>query len=166
MGRRGPQRQSAAKLKMTGSDWGKRHAKADRAEAEGLPTGRPRMPSWLSDTAKDEWRRICPLLEARGLMSPLYKACLVGYCTTWAQLLAIDDRLDTEGHILHTADGRPYKHPLCSLRKSASDFLLKVCCEFGLTPASRSRMSGAAIPPVPKVRPKYHGHASFPVDAG
>ena len=106
------------------------------------------------------------LLERAGLMSPLYRACLVGYVTAWAQLVEIDERLDREGLILHTADGRPYKHPLCSLRKSASDFLLKVSCEFGMTPASRSRVTGAATPPMPKVRPEFHGHADYPVDAG
>ncbi len=100
------------------------------------------------------------------LLSPLYKALLIGYVTTWAQLLAIDEQLDRKGAILHTADGKPYKHPLCSLRKSASEFLIKVCCEFGMTPASRSRVSGAAIPPTRKERPKYCGHADFPVDAG
>lgn len=166
MGRRGPTRQSETKMRLTGSDWGKRHAKRDAAVARGLPTGCPRMPSGLSDAAKTEWRRICPLLEKAGLMSPLYRALLVAYVTTWARLLDMDERLDHEGHVLHTADGKPYKHPLCSLRKSAADFLLKVSCEFGLTPASRSRVSGAAIPPTPKERPKYCGHADFPVDAG
>jgi len=99
-------------------------------------------------------------------LSPLYKAALVMYVTTWAQLLAIDEQLDREGHILHTPDGKPYKHPLTGMRKQASEFLLKVCCEFGLSPASRSRVSGAAIPPTPRERPKYCGHADFPVDAG
>ena len=151
---------------MTGSDWGKRHAKKDAAIARGFPTGRPRMPSWLSDIAATEWKRICPLLEARGLMSPLYKCALVAYCTTWAQLVDIDERLDREGLILHTADGRPYKHPLTGLRKQASELLLKLCTEFGLTPASRSRVTGAATPPTPEARPEFHGHADYPVNAG
>ena len=99
-------------------------------------------------------------------MSPLHKAALVMYVTPWAQPLAIDEQLDRQGHILHTPDGKPYKHPMTGMRKQASEFLLKVCCEFGMTPASRWRVSGAAITPVPKVRPKYHGHANFPVDAG
>ena len=79
--------------------------------------------------------------------------------------LALTINLPVETAFIDGSD-KKYKHPAAALERDAWTAALRFSQELGFSPASRSRVSGALTLSVPKVRPTYHGHADFPVDAG
>lgn len=98
----------------------------------------PRAPAWLSDEAKAEWRRVCPVLVARRILTVGDLGSLENYCVAMGTVREMERTLQDEGHFVQTAHG-PKKHPAAGIQ---ADFLNKarlLAAELGLTPVSRSR---------------------------
>lgn len=121
------------------------------------------MPSWLDGEAKAEWRRIVPELRRLGLLTLIDRSALSAYCQAWAELRIATERLGKEGRVierqLFSRDGEPLgvkllQNPAFAQQNAAMDKIKKFLVEFGLTPASRSRMS---------VQPEVHGRTN-PLD--
>lgn len=147
MGRRGPP-PKPTKLKIAAGNPGKRPLN----KHEPQPVGRaPRMPSWLSKRAKTEWRRIVPELTTLGLLSRIDLAALAAYCQSYAELEEATRTLDKEGRVcaLPILDKQGVKigeklksHPAVQQQRDAARLVKQFISEFGLTPASRTRVHG------------------------
>lgn len=115
-------------------------------------TGVPTMPSWLSRRAKVEWKRIVPELTRLGLMTTVDLAALAAYCQAYAELEEATRTLDREGRVCvwpvtdknGNKIGEKLKgHPAVQQQRDAARLVKQFISEFGLTPASRTRVHGA-----------------------
>ena len=113
------------------------------------PVSRPTYPAFLSGQAKAEWRRICPELEALGLLSQVDRAALAAYCQAFGRWAQAEKKLaelgkmspDQMAFLYKTTNGNLIINPLLSVANKAAEQMHKFLAEFGMTPASRQRLS-------------------------
>lgn len=127
-------------------------ARADRLNPNEPkpPVSIPSCPSGLSAGAKAEWRRIAPALEDMGLLSQIDRAALAGYCELYARWQKAEREIQKPaakggGEVVTTPNGSLQVSPWVSISRAALSEMRKFASEFGLTPASRSKVS--AEPP-------------------
>jgi P27 family predicted phage terminase small subunit len=128
MGKRGPKPTPTNTLKIRGS-W-----RADTREDEPMPDVKiPDCPEWLKGEALKEWNRITPLLVARNVLTEWDMTCLALYCDAWGDYVFAQgyDRDDLE------PDGIS---KISAFKNKAWDKVMKAAAEFGLTPASRTKV--------------------------
>lgn len=113
----------------------------------------PSCPDWLSPLAEAEWRRITPELHRLGLVSVIDRAALAAYCQAVAEVEEATRALDAEGRVcvwpVFDKQGvkvgeRLKAHPCVAMQRSAAQLVKQFLVEFGLSPASRTRVSAAA----------------------
>jgi len=110
---------------------------------EPKPTVRiPSCPAHLSGEAKKEWRRISKELLAVGLLTVVDRAALAGYCQAWARWVDAEKEISAPGFktICTTDKGYEHVNPWVQVSNSALKQMKSFLSEFGLTPASRSRI--------------------------
>jgi len=118
------------------------------------PTAAPGMPAWLSGRAKVEWKRIVPELIRLGLLSSIDLAALAAYCQAFAELEQATRTIEKEGRVCkwpiydpktneHVGD-RLKAHPAVQQQRDAMQRIKGFLAEFGLSPASRSRVQAEA----------------------
>jgi P27 family predicted phage terminase small subunit len=108
---------------------------------EPKPTGTPTCPSHLDAEAKKEWRRISKELIAIGLLTSVDRAALAAYCSSYSRWIAAEESIQKFGTVIKSPkSGFPIQNPYVSIANTALDHMRKYAVEFGLTPASRSRL--------------------------
>jgi P27 family predicted phage terminase small subunit len=110
-------------------------------ENEPQPTGIPSCPRHLSKTARIEWRRIAKELLACGLLTSVDRAALAGYCESWARYVEASENVQKFGTVIKSPNGYPILSPYVSICNTALREMRAFLTEFGMTPASRSRIS-------------------------
>ena len=105
------------------------------------PPGLPSCPPHLSDEAKAEWRRITPKLKEMRLLSHVDRAALAGYCELWARWQKAEKMIQESGEVITTPNGSLQVSPWISIAHRSLVELRKFASEFGLSPASRSKVS-------------------------
>jgi P27 family predicted phage terminase small subunit len=123
----------------------------------------PACPAFIKGSARKEWQRLAPELYQLGLLTRVDRAALAGYCIAWEQFEQADQELArlnrsyrdalkqrrknprqilpvSNGMISITSNGNAIMEPLLSVRKQALELMHKFLTEFGMTPASRSRI--------------------------
>ena len=137
------------KLKILEGNPGKRPLNDKEPQPK---VARPSCPSHLTDEAKAEWNRIIPELETLGLISQIDRAALAAYCQAYGRwvkaekaLKAIEDKFENvnsgSGLCYQTSNGNWVMQPLVSVANKALEQMHKFLVEFGMTPASRTRIS-------------------------
>lgn len=104
----------------------------------------PKCPPVLQGEAKREWRRMAKKLHDAGLLSEIDGAALTTYCLTWARLMDAEEKLRTIGAVVKTPNGWLAHSPYLAIATKATEQLVRILVEFGMTPSSRSRIS---VPP-------------------
>lgn len=99
----------------------------------------PPCPSHLDDEAKKEWRSISKQLLELGLLTKIDKAALAGYCVAWSSWIEALEQLKA-GKVFKTPSGYPVLSPWWAIATQADKQMHRYLTEFGLTPASRSRI--------------------------
>jgi P27 family predicted phage terminase small subunit len=105
-------------------------------------------PDFLCDDAKTEWRRVAPELFRLGLLTVLDRAVLAMYCQAWGHWLAAERALRAmaerdpagRGLLVKTANGNAIQNPLVGIANTEARMMISCGTEFGMTPASRSRI--------------------------
>lgn len=105
------------------------------------PAEIPVPPDHLNDIAKAEWNRISEILLRLGLLTTLDRAALAAYCTTYARWIEAEEALKKTGPIVRSPNGHPILSPYLVVANRALEQMRAFMIEFGLTPASRSRIS-------------------------
>lgn len=105
------------------------------------PPGLPKCPEHLDATAKAEWTRMVKELHECGLITVLDRGALAAYCQAWARWIEAEGELKKEGMIVYTEKGFPCQSPWLSIANEAIRQMKSMMTEFGLTPASRSRIN-------------------------
>ena len=93
--------------------------------------------------AAAEWRRLAPLLSARGLLTDGDISALLAYCVVFSQLLDAAADVAENGAVLTSADGKRVTNPAANTLLKSASLLRSFCSEFGLTPASRAKVGAA-----------------------
>lgn len=100
-------------------------------DAEAL-TKAPPAPAYLSAHAKAEWRRVLPLLVARGVITKADLAGVESYCVAAGAARQIGEAMALAGGLPDLRLGGLQIRYMQTARQFAA--------EYGLTPTSRARM--------------------------
>jgi P27 family predicted phage terminase small subunit len=114
-------------------------------DAEPKPKAQaPKCPAWLHVDAKREWRRLAPKLEALGLLTEVDGTALAAYCQAYARWKEAEEVIEREG-LTFTMEKTGYTgpRPEVAISRQSVQIMKAFCAEFGLTPASRSRLRAA-----------------------
>ena len=104
----------------------------------GAVSKAPPAPSWLSKDAKNEWRRVLPVLVERRILTTADLASLENYCTAIGQVRETERLLQRDGSVIDV-DGALKRHPAVGIQSDAMSRARLLAAELGLTPVSRSR---------------------------
>lgn len=110
----------------------------------------PKPPKHLKGEALEEWDRIVQELAENGLITNLDRAALVTYCEFWAHYVQASEKVQRVGVTISTAAGNIIENPSFSIQKRAAEIMHKFLVEFGMTPASRTRISANGGTPLGK----------------
>jgi P27 family predicted phage terminase small subunit len=139
LGRRGPA-PKPDKLKALEGNPGKRKLNLDAPEPEGIPT----CPSGLSQTAKNEWRRVARELHNLGLLTRIDRSALAVYCDAYEKWIRATEILDREGLTMEYENKAGavniIARPEVNIATKYAQLVKSFCAEFGLTPSSRCRL--------------------------
>lgn len=130
--------------------------------------GIPAMPGHLKAEARREWARMADELAAVGLLTVVDRAALAAYCQSYADWVRAEGELRRHGMVTKGATKRVTrkKHgtgdieteetggtlgvsPWVKIRDNALRQMHRFLAEFGMTPASRSRIQAGNVPPPP-----------------
>lgn len=115
----------------------------------------PQVPAHLSDEAKVEWGRLSQELAQLGLLSRIDRAAFAAYCECWADWVSAsrmcasvigDDGKLQDRKVIKTKDGNFIENPYFSIKKRSAELMHKFLIEFGLTPASRTKIEASPLP--------------------
>jgi len=128
------------KLKMLRGNPGKRPL----PEHEPRPASEmPSPPSVLGDIALEEWYRIGPELQRIGVLTMADRSCLASYCKVYERWCMADSHLKSSEDLVNmTGTGTLAQNPYVSIANKAMELMHKFGVELGLTPSSRTRMTG------------------------
>jgi P27 family predicted phage terminase small subunit len=130
-------RPKPTRLRKLEGNPGKRPINPDEPEP---PAGIVACPEYLDASGKREWGRIYPLLTASKILTELDATALGAYCQEYSKWIAAEEKVKKLGSIVTSPSGYPILNPYVSLGKNALQAMHRFLVEFGMTPASRSRL--------------------------
>lgn len=142
--RRGPAPTPTKILELRGS------RRAGRNTNEPKPDkGRPRCPVWLKGNAKTEWKKLVEMTDRMGILTKVDGNALARYCRLWQRWRRAEDFIEEHGDQYPVKDGKGNTvgfriFPSAKIASILCVELRRLECEFGLTPASRTRISSEA----------------------
>jgi P27 family predicted phage terminase small subunit len=104
-------------------------------------TEMPVVPEYLSEVANAEWTRMSELLLRLGLLTTLDWTALAAYCTVYARWVEAEAAVKKTGVVVKAPSGYPMISPYYTVANQCLNQMRMFMIEFGLTPASRSRIS-------------------------
>lgn len=140
-GRSGRRPKPTSVLKLTGQFRADRH---NAGEPEP-PITIPEPPKCLKGESLAEWDRITVLLAEAKCIAEMDRATLTAYCLEWSRYVNANNKLRLANTLLaESTKGTKMPHPLLRVSDRALANMLRICMEFGMTPASRSRLDISA----------------------
>ncbi|MBE5775504.1 MAG: phage terminase small subunit P27 family [Clostridiales bacterium] len=140
MGKRGPAPKPTA-LKILEGNPGKQKLNANEPKPPKADSIKP--PSWLMPDAKKEWKRLAPSLESMGVLTTADLKAFEGYCQAYARWKQAEEKISEIGTTFLTPNGYIQQTPYVSIAMQNMKMMQSFANEFGLTPASRSRINAA-----------------------
>jgi P27 family predicted phage terminase small subunit len=142
MGRRGPP-PKPTKIRALEGNLSRRPLN----EREPVPRNEPPpRPDWLDEEAGAKWDHLVYELHNLGVLGHVDGDALAAYCDTWSRwkraVLFLQEKGDV--YTIKDADGKPkyvQQWPQVAIARNLLVILNRYHQEFGLTPASRSRIS-------------------------
>lgn len=125
-------------LRRVEGNLGKRSYNADEPMP---PEELPDCPSHLNAAAQEEWQRLAETLHCMGVLTMVDRAALAAYCQSWGRWVEAEEKLKTTPMLLKTATGYVQQSPWLSIANKQLELMARYMAEFGLTPASRSRIA-------------------------
>ena len=125
-------------LKLVTGNPGKRRLNAQEAKPRAVA---PKCPDELSPAAKAEWKRVSRQLLNLGLLTEIDRAALAAYCQAWGQWMDAVTQLQRTGAVVKAPSGYPILNPYLTVANQAYAQMKAMLTEFGMSPASRSRVA-------------------------
>ncbi|MHB9839972.1 phage terminase small subunit P27 family [Paraburkholderia terrae] len=126
-------------LKLVRGNPGKRPIPA----AEARPSRDVQVPDWLSPAALRHWPVIAEPLHAAGLLTAIDTTALGLFCESFILWKDANDKLLKFGPVVKGAAGYPVRSPYMRIVSQQSELMLRILAEFGMTPASRTRVTAS-----------------------
>jgi len=105
----------------------------------------PTAPASLTAVAKIEWTRLAKELFDAGLLTNADRNALANYCEAWADWVDAREKINLPGGKTTTTEkGYEMQSVWVGIANKAAASMHRIAAEFGLTPASRARISIAA----------------------
>jgi P27 family predicted phage terminase small subunit len=133
-------------LKLLQGNPGKRAINKAEPQPTKLSTNL-RPPAWLDPVAADRWRKLVPELRALGLLTVVDIDSLEAYCKAYSRWREAEEFLDDSGMTTRTESGYSQQRPQVAIARGYAEQMRKFASEFGLTPASRSRLAPSLTDP-------------------
>jgi len=110
----------------------------------------PYPPEWLGDVAKKEWYAITKELHKLKMLTNLDLSMLAVYCNEIQTYIECQEmiKIKTRVQIIKNPDGTLKSQNQSAYQRIANDSVMKaikIASEFGLTPASRTRIGTGQI---------------------
>lgn len=142
MGLRGPAPEPSAIQKLKGNT--ARRPINDREPVPGQ--GAPRMPSQLDAAARREWRRLVPILQRMRVLTEADGTALANLCADCSLLMRAQAAFATTGlFVKNPKTEMVHQNPVLNVIRVTTDRVTRGLREFGLTPASRSKIQTAPL---------------------
>ena len=138
----GRPRKPAKILKFEGGR-GKRAPRDDEPEPT-KPRRIPPPPDVLDRNGKTEWRRMARTLHNLGLLTGLDRGMLTLYCQAYSIWRRAVVQLNRDGLFVLTPSGHSQQHAALAVITRQVQTMVRIGTEFGLSPASRTRITAAA----------------------
>ena len=104
----------------------------------------PECPEHLSPEARREWERITEHLHRLGLLSQIDRAALAAYCQAYGRWVEAEQSITKLGLVVKApGSGYPIQNPYLPIANKALEHMRHFLTEFGMTPASRSRITAS-----------------------
>jgi P27 family predicted phage terminase small subunit len=116
----------------------------DRQRGSNINRTIPQPPDYLTDEGKACYRKMVRMLKDTGLIARADADALVLYCTAYERWLSAEAAIRKHGMLVKTPNGFPTQSPLLAIANKAMEQMTKLLTEFGMTPASRSRIPAAS----------------------
>jgi len=101
----------------------------------------PTCPAWLGAEAKAEWKRQVKQLLAMNVLAEADRALLAAYCESWGEFVETARAIEAMVQANLKAGYREaIAAGLVNAKNKAADRLNKLAQQFGLSPASRTRV--------------------------
>jgi len=126
-------------LKVHDGDYEKDPQRRPKA-ASTPPVAAPKCPTWLKGEGRKEWKRICAELVGLKVLSLAERSSLEQYCEAYQKWRECIATLKEDGQFLQNAMGQMVEHPAGKSHRAYAAICHKLLCEFGMTPASRTRL--------------------------
>ena len=98
----------------------------------------PTPPSWLSDYAKREWRRVATILRDQGLLEEADRTELACYCRAWSELRDAQADIDKNGQTVPFGSEGVKLNPAVTAANAAVKQIRDFGVEFGFSPSARA----------------------------
>jgi P27 family predicted phage terminase small subunit len=145
-------------LKVLHGNPGHRPLKVPRAK----PAPGADCPVWLSRPAKRQWKQIAPTLQKLGLLTEIDPAALACLCEAIADLKWAIATIRRTGRLTETGNGTMVVHPAAVIKRQALEQIRKFSAEFGLTPATRTRVELSDAENPSEVEGRFFGPRAAP----
>lgn len=136
MGYRGPAPKPTA-IRVLEGNRGRRPLNDAEPRPDPVP---PKCPKHLDAEAKREWKRIVPILTRMRVLTEADGHSLANLCQAYSTMVRAQTKLNESGLLLKTPSGYVQQSPLLSIVNTCVQTITQLSREFGLTPASRSRI--------------------------
>ena len=136
MGRRGPAPKPTVLNELAGNPG---HRKKNTKEPKPA-SDKMAAPLFLSAEARAEWDRLVGLFADLKLLTNIDTDALAMYCDTYARWMQATRALAKDGMIVYTPNGFPVQSPYIGIVNQSLRTMQKFLAEFGMTPASRTRI--------------------------
>lgn len=105
------------------------------------PEGLPDAPDHLSPQARAEWDRVAETLHDMGVFSTIDRAGLAAYCQAYGRWVEAEEKLKQTPALVKTSSGYVQQSPWLTVANKQLELMGRYMSEFGMTPASRSRVA-------------------------
>lgn len=103
---------------------------------------RPSAPAHMTDRGREAWGYVIAVLDRMGVLTEADALAVELLCEARSDWLSARDQIAAGGGETYTTDGGLIKaHPAVAMRNDAARRLQSMLVEFGLSPASRSKVS-------------------------
>ena len=118
-------------------------------------SGSVSCPTWLTDEAKKEWKRVIAELDALGMVQSVDRASLSSYCQAWARWKSAEAIVSSEGQTFKepvldkqgsVVGHKVKRHPATIVARDERTSMLRSAALFGFDPSSRTRLSATTKP--------------------
>lgn len=98
-------------------------------------------PDCLDAIGKEQWEKMQGYLSKNQLFTEVDGEALTAFCMAWSKLIQAEREFQEIPMLVVTGGtGGPIKNPLIGIIQSQSETVVRLCQQFGMTPAARAKI--------------------------